>query len=335
MSAEYGRFAGGLFMAVTRSGSNQIHGSLWEYLRNKSLNARNFFSTTKPDLKQNQFGFTLGGPIIRNRTFIFGSYQGTRIRQSLLFATAIPPTAAERVRRFLPIEQQARRSPHGPAVPQRADPSSRFDGVAAKLLDRFIPCREHLRRPVRKARARSRPGRPVSVAARPQFQLAQLAQRPLFPGCHAIAVPDRQYFPLRHEPAELAVSNWSLQDTHTFSPVLLNEFRIGVERFNSPTSALEKTQLSDFGAIYPGVNIPQMPNINTTGYFSLGSNDQFRDTGNIYRTRRYAALVPGTALDFRGRRIRAQRIFRPRLFRQPGHIRFRRLRSRRMRSPIS
>jgi hypothetical protein len=95
-SAEYGRFGGGLFVAATRAGTNKIHGSAWEYLRNKALNARNFFSTDKPDLKQNQFGFTAGGPVIRNRTFVFGSYQGTRIRQSQLFATAQPPSALER-----------------------------------------------------------------------------------------------------------------------------------------------------------------------------------------------------------------------------------------------
>ena len=81
-SAEYGRYGGGVFIAVTRAGTNQFHGSLWEYLRNKAFDARNFFSADKPDLKQNQFGFTFGGPVIRQRTFFFGSYEGTRIRQS-------------------------------------------------------------------------------------------------------------------------------------------------------------------------------------------------------------------------------------------------------------
>jgi hypothetical protein len=61
-SAEYRRFGGGLFIAETRSGANQFHASLWEYLRNKVLNARNFFSLDKPNLKQNQFGFHRGRP---------------------------------------------------------------------------------------------------------------------------------------------------------------------------------------------------------------------------------------------------------------------------------
>src|SRR5690349_825460 len=64
-SAEYGRFGGGLFIAATRAGTNQLHLSLWEYLRNKALNARNFFSVDKPDLEQNQFGLPAGGPVIR------------------------------------------------------------------------------------------------------------------------------------------------------------------------------------------------------------------------------------------------------------------------------
>jgi hypothetical protein len=284
VSAEYGRFAGGLFAAVTRSGSNDLHGTLWEYLRNKSLNARNFFSTTKPDLKQNQFGFTLGGPIIHNRTFIFGSYQGTRIRQSLLFATAIPPTAAERAGDFSQSSSKPIDPLTGQPFPNAQVPTSRFDGVAAKLLDRFIPP------------ANTADGRFVKLVPEPttgdqylwrldhSFNSHNSLNVRYFRDVTQLQFPTGNISPYVTSQQQLAVSNWSLQDTHTFSPVLLNEFRISVERFNSPTSDLEKTQLSDFGAIYPGVNIPQMPNINTTGYFMLGSNDQFRDTGNLYRT---------------------------------------------------
>jgi len=72
-SAEYGRNSGGVIMGVTRAGTNTFHGTLWEYLRNTDLNARNFFSTTKPTLVQNQYGFTVGGPVIHNKLFFFGS----------------------------------------------------------------------------------------------------------------------------------------------------------------------------------------------------------------------------------------------------------------------
>jgi hypothetical protein len=75
----FGERAGASVSVVTKSGTNSIHGSLFEYFRNNVLNAndyfRNFAGQPRPDLKQNQFGFTLGGPILKNRFYYFGSYQ--------------------------------------------------------------------------------------------------------------------------------------------------------------------------------------------------------------------------------------------------------------------
>jgi hypothetical protein len=79
--AEYGRSSGGVINAITRSGTDHFHGSVYEFLRNSALDASNFFDTTKPPFKRNQFGAAAGGPIIKNRTFIFGNYEG--LRQSL------------------------------------------------------------------------------------------------------------------------------------------------------------------------------------------------------------------------------------------------------------
>ena len=79
-SAEYGRASGAIVNVVTRSGTNTFHGSGFEFLRNGAMNARNFFAPTQDKLKRNQFGGTLGGPIIKDKLFFFGSYQGTQIR---------------------------------------------------------------------------------------------------------------------------------------------------------------------------------------------------------------------------------------------------------------
>jgi outer membrane receptor protein involved in Fe transport len=88
-SAEYGRTSGGVINAVTRSGTNHIHGSAFEFLRNSALDARNFFDGSKvPPFRRNQFGGSVGGPIRKDRTFIFGSYEG--LRQSL---TGTAPTS--------------------------------------------------------------------------------------------------------------------------------------------------------------------------------------------------------------------------------------------------
>ena len=81
-SAEYGKTSGGVVNAITRSGTNQIHGSAYEFLRNSALDARRFFDGPNvPPFKRNQFGGALGGPIRHDHTFIFGDYEG--IRQSL------------------------------------------------------------------------------------------------------------------------------------------------------------------------------------------------------------------------------------------------------------
>ena len=83
-SAEYGRSSGGVLTAVTRSGTNELHGTLFEFLRNSALDAAkwedNKFGRQKPQFKRNQFGFTVGGPVIKDKTFFFGGYEGLRDR---------------------------------------------------------------------------------------------------------------------------------------------------------------------------------------------------------------------------------------------------------------
>jgi hypothetical protein len=93
--AEFGRNSGAVVNVVTKSGTNELHGDFYEFIRNKVLNAKNFFDTTKGDFKQNQFGATLGGPIKKNKTFIFGSYEGRRIISGVSSGTVLLPTTAE------------------------------------------------------------------------------------------------------------------------------------------------------------------------------------------------------------------------------------------------
>lgn len=97
-SAEFGRAGGAVINATYRSGTNEFHGSLWEFHRNAVLNAVGFFKPVggnKPPLIRNQFGFTIGGPIIKDRTFFFGDYEGFRqIQKNLVFQTL--PTLAQR-----------------------------------------------------------------------------------------------------------------------------------------------------------------------------------------------------------------------------------------------
>jgi carboxypeptidase family protein/TonB-dependent receptor-like protein len=90
-SAEFGRGNGAILNAVIKSGTNQFHGDAYEFLRNEKLDARNAFDQFgRQPYKQNQFGFTIGGPIIKNRTFFFGDYEGLRVRQATPLLSLIP-----------------------------------------------------------------------------------------------------------------------------------------------------------------------------------------------------------------------------------------------------
>lgn len=95
-SADLGRLPGGVMNAVTKSGTNKIHGDVWEFNRNDTFRARSFFEPQVPSLNQNQFGFTAGGPAIKNKLFFFGSVQWLRIAQQATSEGNLVPTAAER-----------------------------------------------------------------------------------------------------------------------------------------------------------------------------------------------------------------------------------------------
>ncbi len=93
-SAEFGRMSGGQIAVSIKSGTNQLHGSAYEFLRNSDLDARNFFlKGPTPSLKRNLFGATAGGPIKRNKTFIFGAYEGLRLNQAAATVTTVPTLA--------------------------------------------------------------------------------------------------------------------------------------------------------------------------------------------------------------------------------------------------
>ena len=95
--AEYGRYPGGVVNVITRSGTNKFHALAYDYLRNADLNLKNYFATRVTPLVQNQFGGTFGGPLMRNKAFFFGSYEGLRISTptQILSTSVVLPTAAE------------------------------------------------------------------------------------------------------------------------------------------------------------------------------------------------------------------------------------------------
>ncbi len=98
--AEYGNYSGGQVVVTTKSGTNRLHGSVFEFLRNTALDARNYFDSSRARYDRNQYGGTLGGPIARDKTFFFADYQGTRMTQGVDTGLIPLPSAAERAGDF-------------------------------------------------------------------------------------------------------------------------------------------------------------------------------------------------------------------------------------------
>jgi hypothetical protein len=141
-SPEYGRSNGGTVMVIGKSGSNQLHGTLFEFLRNEDLNAVNYFAPagTKPEFRRNQYGFTLGGPIWKNKTFFFVDWQGTRLRTGITRQSVVP-TLAQRSGVFTstiydPAPNNAATNPRVP-FPNNTIPTIRFDPIAQQVLQHY------------------------------------------------------------------------------------------------------------------------------------------------------------------------------------------------------
>ncbi len=116
--AEFGGTSGGITTIVTRSGTNKLHGTLYDFFRNDALNANNYFAPRKERLKQNQYGLTAGGPIVHDHAYFFAYYEGLRNTQDITHGVVVP-TAAERVGDFSAdptILANATRTPYGNTV---------------------------------------------------------------------------------------------------------------------------------------------------------------------------------------------------------------------------
>lgn len=294
-NAEYGRSAGAVVLVVTKSGTNEVHGDLWEFVRNDALNARNFFASSKPFLRQNQFGASLGGPVVspwyngRNRTFLFGSYQGTRIRQQALI-TSFPPTEAERRGDFTAITQVLIDPLTNQPFPGNLIPVSRFDPLAVNITSEFLP---RVNQPDgRNLTLRSQPTSGDQLTIKGDHKLRSsdslairyyrnrdVGQNRLFGGVIGEALAGSQ--------SSLA-KDWTVAETHIFNPSLLNEFRASYTRVEGRWEASKANKTPrELGAKFNQDGfIPQAPTARVSGRFTfwplvpLSENDdnfQFED----------------------------------------------------------
>ncbi|MBI3646856.1 MAG: TonB-dependent receptor [Acidobacteriales bacterium] len=278
-SAEYGRSPGGVVNVVTRSGTNQFRGTLFEFLRNNKLNARNFFRPTVTPLRQNQFGASTGGPIRRNKLFFFGSYQGLRIRSSAFQNAALTATRPERQGDF--SSASASQRPVDPdsktPFPDGQIPASRLDPVASRILQ-LVPFpntpdgRLEVEAPTTSDEDQA--------LAKIDYQLSDGHR--LFGSFFAVEGNSFQPFGGGSQIPGYAATddNYSQQnlvvnEDWLISPALLNQLRFTYSRKATNTFGLVRTSWPDFGSqVKLGALPPSPPQIFITGRWQMGSAGQ-------------------------------------------------------------
>jgi hypothetical protein len=282
LPARNGLHPGGVVNLVTKSGTNQIQGDLFEFLRNGDVNARNFFAPVHDSLKRNQYGGTAGGKIVANKLFFFGGYQGTRNRQDPPSSTAFVPTPDALRGDFSALESAACQSGGRPrtivdpttkaAFPNSQVPASAFDPVALKIAS-------HL--PV-----------PTDPCGRVVYSIPSKADEDQAIGRIDWTISSKNSFFGRYfltdyrnpavsslNDALLSKTNGNLEraqsvtigDTHTFTPTTLNSFHSTFTRLRN-----NRVVPDGYNAVGLGVNMfnydPSGMILSVSGAFGTGAS---------------------------------------------------------------
>lgn len=298
--AEFGKEGGGTVNMVTKSGGAQYHGTAYEFFRNTRLDANNFFQNAtrapKPTLNQNQYGGTVGGPVIRQKLFFFVSYQGTDQKNGVSSSsnkTTFLPLLGDRTRQGIAQYWAGKTGVFG-GVPIAAD-GSNINPAAIALLNAKLPGGSY-----------AIPSPCVVTTANTGF--CALSAPAIFNEKQIIAngdlaVTDKQRLSLKtlysHDPTQLpfeggtnvlgfgetdyhANTNLSLSHTYTITPTMVNEIRAGYNKNlvnQAPIEPITSAQLGMAPAVVPG-----MASISISGMFNAGAG---RNENQIIRQQQF------------------------------------------------
>ncbi len=288
--AEFGYGSGGQVQVTIKSGTNQLHGSAYEYIRNAAADARNYFlspSLPTPPFKRNQFGVTIGGPIRKDKTFFFAGYEGFRLRQDINSRATVPLPAFlnGNFSALLPtitIVQPATRTP----FPGNIIPANQIDPAGRALLSYYpnptsptaagaAPSNNYLFSEIRRETMDEGSVRvdhtfsekdTLRLTANyfndPSFEPSNtLCGARLIPGfgCHV------------NQKSEL----YGITETHVFSPTLVNEFRVGYTLLNQPRTmediGIPFAQTYNLPTYAGGQNNGGVPAAAITSYATIGN----------------------------------------------------------------
>jgi hypothetical protein len=307
-SADYGRTSGGVVNAITRSGTNAFHGSAYEFLRNSALDARNYFdydangNPIKSPFKRNQFGASAGGPIIKDRTFIFGDYEGVRQSKGVALAATVPSNVA-RAGTLYQITATACANDGGSFNAVTGACQVSVDPSAAQYLT-FWP------------QAPAGVQQPNTDTAQFAFAGQQILNEDFFTlrGDHTFSAHDSMFATFFYDNANFSspdgldqvlnghhINRKALiaEETHVFSSSLVNAFRFGyngVSGFdNRSFSAINPMASNKSLASTPGMNAARV-NIGGIANFNggVGGLDSFLNNWKSFQVYDDASLTKGT-----------------------------------------
>jgi len=269
LPAEYGQHSAGAVNVVSKSGSNEFHGDAFEFVRNGDFNARDTFAKVGDNLKRNQFGGTLGGPIKKNKVFFFVGYQGTLIRSAPAATPAVVPTAAELLGNFSAYESQCFSKPQTLKAPYVNNilPTSLISPQAIAFASHFPvgpgPCGN-----VTFAEVANQDEHMGLAKVDYQISPKQSVFARYF-GTHSLTPSSftGTQLSVQNAGTDDEVNTLVLGDTYVFSPSALNTFHATVDRDGITKFQVPIPTPTDIGVEGIYIALPSFANINITGDF--------------------------------------------------------------------
>ena len=288
MTAESGNSAN-VVDIITKSGTNEFHGDVFEFIRNGDLNARDYFAPVQDTLKRNQFGGAVGGPIKKDQLFFFGTYQGTRITQSSAGVVQVVPTAAERTGNFGALcsaydasglcengdGTQLVDPVSGAPIPYNQIPQARLSAPAVAMLQQ-IP-------------APNGPNGQITFAGPTLVQNDDQFMPKIDWNHGRNQLSGRYFYSNFTEPADIAAGQQNLlaldgngntvrvqtvavNDSYTLSPTLLLTTSFGWDTQVGGSRTGAAKSFGNYGINIAAPQLPQMDGLTVGGYFSFASN---------------------------------------------------------------
>src|SRR6185295_1582317 len=291
-NAEYGRYASGVVNVITKSGSNQFHGSVFEFVKNDMFNANDWGSTlAKAPYHRNQFGATVGGPIKHDKAFFFASYAGLRQATSTFLSGAIVPTALERIGNFTAsATKQTDPATNAPFVcngVQNVICPNRLDPVAMKIINTYIPTSNvagsrwqgNVPSPFNTNEYLGKVDYQLNAAHRLSFSYFNTA------GSNTVRAGGGN-LPWASQQFQWRQHNLNMSDVWIVSPSRINQFWVTYTRNFGGRLNLPATSLTDLGSAFTIQGTPSLPQITVSGFFTLSNSIGGPQAGtNFYSVR--------------------------------------------------